>query len=375
MFNLHEEDMEDTSESPITNPYYAAYITSFVRAVVGEIINQTPRHKTVFSVTTDGFITNATESEIAEACNGPIVTQFKEASRQLTGNADVLSEKHAVRQLLGLKTRGQATLKKITENDTSDHSIVLAKAGIKPPMYVERLHEQNDYIIERFLNRKPDEKFPLTTMTTVREMVIYDADLVSKKTFRATNMDYDFKREPQSPEMIEFEFDSKTWDHLAFSTRPWKSPEHFRFARQLWDNYRINHKKTLKTVADYDDFAKVVEIKGQLRGNRGKYLSQSGNAALKRLQRDICRAFKYGRAGFAEYRHLTANEVADLLNDSGLEEHDVVTTRATVENGSRGPFELHSTPRTPEVLEIVENLSVLFPAVDWNLILTQTEGH
>ncbi len=56
------------SESDITNPFFAAYITSLVRAALGEILNNIPPERLVFSVTTDGFITNATSSEVG-ACS------------------------------------------------------------------------------------------------------------------------------------------------------------------------------------------------------------------------------------------------------------------------------------------------------------------
>ncbi len=372
VYNLHEEDMEDVSESKITNPYFAAYITSFVRALVGEIVNSIPQDKMIFSVTTDGFITNSTEQEITNASQGPIASIFRNARRQLTGLDAILSEKHSVRQVLGWKTRGQATLKRRPSDGNFDYAPVLAKGGIRPPFYEETVEQQNDYIIERFLNRKAGEKFPLTTFTTVREMIVSDADLVSKTTLRATNMEYDFKRQPTVLEMTKTVFGGKEYEHLAFSTKPWRSADQFRKVREMWDNYYIRtERKPLKTVEDYETFAKIAEERSQLTGRRGKYLSKKNNRSLLRLQRDICRAFKNKRAGFAEYAHLSATDLASYLNESGLSLHGVKTTRATVENGSKELFEPNSTPRTPEVLEIVETLEALFPAVDWELLLAE----
>ena len=106
VFNLKEKKSEKISESEISNPFYAAYITSFVRAVVGEIINNIPEDKMVFSVTTDGFITNATSGEMEIAKQGKLAGLFRDARFDLTGKHEVLSEKHAVRQVLGWRTRG-----------------------------------------------------------------------------------------------------------------------------------------------------------------------------------------------------------------------------------------------------------------------------
>ena len=48
-------------ESEITQPYFAAFITSYTRAVLGEILNGFSPDVQVFSVTTDGFLSNASD--------------------------------------------------------------------------------------------------------------------------------------------------------------------------------------------------------------------------------------------------------------------------------------------------------------------------
>jgi hypothetical protein len=50
--------------SKLTNPYFAAHTTGFIRAVVSELIARIPVHRTVISVTTDGFLTDAVEGEL-----------------------------------------------------------------------------------------------------------------------------------------------------------------------------------------------------------------------------------------------------------------------------------------------------------------------
>jgi hypothetical protein len=50
--------------SKLTNPYFAAHTTGFIRAVVSELIARIPVHRTVISVTTDGFLTDALEDEL-----------------------------------------------------------------------------------------------------------------------------------------------------------------------------------------------------------------------------------------------------------------------------------------------------------------------
>ena len=66
---LHEKRVYDARlgetkklpPSEVTQPFLAAYITSLVRAVLGEILHRIPADRTVLSATTDGFLTNAKE--------------------------------------------------------------------------------------------------------------------------------------------------------------------------------------------------------------------------------------------------------------------------------------------------------------------------
>ena len=106
MFGLRTKRSKTLPESAITNPAYAAFITGYVRAVCGEIMNATPRHRMVFSVTTDGFITNASAVEMDEAISGQLAQRYQATTQMLSGD-NVLKAKHSVRQLLGIKTRGQ----------------------------------------------------------------------------------------------------------------------------------------------------------------------------------------------------------------------------------------------------------------------------
>ncbi len=60
--------------SAITNPYMASHTTGFIRAVVSEILASVPSNRSVISVTTDGFLTDATEAELD--LTGPVCSRF-----------------------------------------------------------------------------------------------------------------------------------------------------------------------------------------------------------------------------------------------------------------------------------------------------------
>jgi len=61
--------------SDVTNPYIAAYITGFIRAAAAELIAGVPEHRDVYSVTTDGFLTNARMDEID--CTGVMAQRYQ----------------------------------------------------------------------------------------------------------------------------------------------------------------------------------------------------------------------------------------------------------------------------------------------------------
>src|SRR5690348_2847012 len=79
---LHEKRVYDTKSgesktlppSQVTQPFLAAYITSLVRAVLGEVLHRIPSSRLVVSATTDGFLTNAREDELDRS--GPLCTFF-----------------------------------------------------------------------------------------------------------------------------------------------------------------------------------------------------------------------------------------------------------------------------------------------------------
>ena len=62
--------------SAITNPYMASHTTGFIRAVISEILASIPSNRSVISVTTDGFLTDATEAELD--LTGPVCSRFNQ---------------------------------------------------------------------------------------------------------------------------------------------------------------------------------------------------------------------------------------------------------------------------------------------------------
>ncbi|MFM5315435.1 hypothetical protein [Aeromonas veronii] len=73
--------------SAVTNPYMAAHTTGLIRAVCGELLHRIPPHRTVVSVTTDGFLTDAPLEELDQT--GPLCRRYQTLCQRLHGSEDV----------------------------------------------------------------------------------------------------------------------------------------------------------------------------------------------------------------------------------------------------------------------------------------------
>lgn len=228
--------------SALSNPYYAAHVTGFVRAVVSELIAKIPAHRTVYSVTTDGFLTDATMEELD--CSGPLASRFKALAMRLdhssksasdvavdTGNSLILERKHRVKQVVMIRTRGQLTGIPFP----GENEVLLAKASVKPPMK-DKL-AQNDYVLDLFVNRTPGQTVLQEHLISTRDQWNHEVDLVSIKREVRVSLEFDFKRKSVNPRMEEL----GDIEHLAFDTVPWDHADEGLHVRAFFDNWRKTH--------------------------------------------------------------------------------------------------------------------------------------
>ncbi|MGY4232960.1 hypothetical protein ACVIIW_001907 [Bradyrhizobium sp. USDA 4449] len=357
VYDSRSMDMAPLPPSKITNPYFAAYITSFVRAVIGEILNALPDRVCVFSCTTDGFLTNATNTDIDAALQRPAASAFSAARESLTGDPRVVEIKHQIRCPLGWRTRGQATLVEGTVDQPMN--IVLAKGGLRLNDKFHTDELRNAEIVRMFFDRKPDDVLTFESLTGIREIVEFDVDLVPKEVTRRVNMEYDWKRKPD----ILFEHDE--YKHCAFSTVPWETVEQFVTVRELFEKYLDSDPHCIKSVGDFDSFSVYVDSCMQLSEDERRYLrKRSGD--LKRLRQILCAGW-HGRAlGLRDNPNVqSAQHFADILTTCGIP-----CSRANVENGSKQHFAPNSAPPTDSVLAAIGKLQQLFPDLVSDTICT-----
>lgn len=284
--------------SSVTQPFFAAHVTGFIRAVVGELMNALPSDSTVVSVTTDGFLTNCPLDKIN--MSGPLSSRFQSLCDIVDPGSSMLTCKHEVSQLIAMKTRGQLTYRAI-----QGKPVVHARAGVKPPADIPR-SDYNDYMVDLYLNRLPGQTLSRSTLISTREMWLSESDLVSREQDIRLNLEFDFKRQPVQPAMNE--------GHLLMFSRPWDNMEEALQQRSLFDDWRQTH--TLKTLADWDDWCDFLYCRTVFSDMKLKVGSKRSDDILVRL---FLRALTQCQWGLMlkDKKSYSCKEVAEWLTSEG----------------------------------------------------------
>ena len=349
VYDLRDDDMVQLPPSRITQPFFASFITSYVRAVLGEILNAFPSDVHVFSVTTDGFLATPTDDQIEAAMSGELAQSFIMARRKLVGDDNALEVKHSIRQPIGWRTRGSATLQ---TGDDETTCIVLQKGGIKTDELLSA-EATNRHIVRMLLNRHPDQVFTYTTGIGVKDMLRTGSDFVRCQNQKRLRMEFDWKRKPVKPRNVTFQFDGKEHSHLGFETAPLETREEFIEMRNCWETYNKSRQFCLKTLADYNQFDLYLKTKeGPV--DTARYASKI-DGDLKRLKRDLCRAFIARDAGFdlvLADKKIRYKDFCSALNENGIpcKVSDLDYAKKSE------PFKAGTTIATERVLAAMEKL-------------------
>ena len=364
VYDLQSDDMTSLPESAITQPYFASFITSYTRAVLGEILNGFSPKVDVFSVTTDGFLSNANDVEIANATAGPLFRSFSDARKQLDENGEPLEVKHTVRQPIGWRTRGSATLKA----GEGKNGIVLQKGGIKTNPY-NNASDENIETVELFLNRKPDDKIRYKSGVGIKDMLRRDTDFVFRSVTKRLSMEFDWKRSPVNPREVDIEFNGKPYKHLTFDTTPISTAAEFNNVRDGWEKYDKRSHHNLKTLGDFTDFESFLATSQLPDQQPAKYLHLR-DGDIKRLRRDLTRAFKKQQAGFdiiLGKRHIKHSEFKEALEACGIP-----CSINDIDNAKRQEFKPHQTIETERVRVALETLKRdFYPELEIELLLPE----
>ncbi|HGU5672325.1 TPA: hypothetical protein ACM94I_003506 [Escherichia coli] len=319
--------------SSVTQPFFAAHVTGFIRAVAGELMNALPSDSSVVSVTTDGFLTNCPLNKIN--MSGPLSSRFQSLCDIVDPGSSMLTCKHEVSQLIAMKTRGQLTYRAI-----QGKPVVHARAGVKPPADIPR-SDYNDYMVDLYLNRLPGQTLSRSTLISTREMWLSESDLVSREQDIRLNLEFDFKRQPVQPAMNE--------GHLLMFSRPWDNMEEALQQRSLFDDWRQTH--TLKTLADWEDWCDFLYCRTVFSDMKLKVGSKRSDDILVRL---FLRALTQCQWGLMlkDKKSYSCKEVAEWLTSEGYS-----VTVTDVKNAVRAKIPQMKfssvTPRMKSLMDII----------------------
>ena len=235
--NVATNEMEVASSSSLTSPAHAAYITALVRcALCGTMEQLSERGFNNFSVTTDGFISDAPIEEINKCNIYGLRDVLSRSNNFLTGNPDVWAVKHEQERLFNITTRVNQGF---GPDDKYISGVVSAATGYKGDDFVK------DYL------ERPEEGMHITQkrLPNLNEMIWKGADYVAETQERIIKFNYDFKRDvdQQTLEDKPVSFEGKDYSIVNFETNPYDSFDSYIETKKVVDRSGI----ALREVSDY----------------------------------------------------------------------------------------------------------------------------
>jgi len=311
VFDTRSAGSVQMPRSAITNEVMAAHVTGLIRATLAEIGASLRPDRRLYSITTDGFITDASLDELP--LDGPMARRFAALSMRATGVPSVLEEKHRARQVIIMRTRGQIT----TEVDPTApvaKRTILAKVGVSPPPGVLR-GAHNEYMVDLYLRRTPGQ------LTTTRPFVSTRAQWTAGVEFgrlertQRLNLEPDLKNQLVHPRMVSV----RGVQHVACDTVPWDRAEDGLAARALFDGW--TRKNCLRTLDDWASWQAAFQFGLARRSKRqrgkpgaGIHMTEEGPVGL--LRRMFLRAWTRKLLGITP--HLSASKLAAWLTVHGM---------------------------------------------------------
>ena len=338
--------------SQLTEPFFAAWITSFMRAVLGEILAGVPGEGRVVSATTDGLLTDVPIERLR--LDGPLCSYYAEIRERLFGAREVLDPqpKHAARQIVSVAVRTTFTAVQLP-----GYQLVCAKGSVRPPTRSDPAAE-NRYMLKLYLGQEFGKKIPHEQLMSAREQLTREADLRNIKRERIHHLRFDFKRRAVRPRMVQL---GRRTERVAWDTEPWPSLAQAEFARSRVDGWARARKRVVKTLDDFRHLESFVEASWAVAqacaavGVRALQVRHDNAQGL--LKRAFLQAGRHGKWGVKFGRgEITA--AANALTAAGYE-----TTKEDITYAGRrsAPLVEHHVPWLPETRALLRVILELYP--------------
>ena len=251
-YNAKIMGREDAEPSTVTSPYHATYTTALVRCMLIACINELhDQGYHVYSVTTDGFITDA-PTEVVRGLEAHGFTQIFQNGRYILNQSredcdanQVWEPKHFNDTFLNITTRGNVAV-----NDKG----VLAHNSYTTGEVKDSRADRDAYIIA-VLSREGRLKCSTKVWTEFSEIVERKHDFHVTETIRQLSMNFDYKRCPIVETAVDtpVHYDSADGKFSVdtviaeYDTRPFDDAEEFL-------NYRntMQSENCVKVTADLE---------------------------------------------------------------------------------------------------------------------------
>jgi hypothetical protein len=325
-FDTTTGERKELPPSAITNPVHAALTTATIRAVLSEILSRLPPERAVLSVTTDGFLTDATLEEAFAATNGPACTYFKAALHMVAPGKHLLEVKHQAAEVAVARTRGAVTTKAPADYDGPP---ILARAGHKLEEAPADAWGEAAEFARIFRERRPDSKLLGRDFISVEDQWMADADLVALPHHRRVNLDYDFGCCPINVK--------EAHALLRFSTAPWPTMRAYKAARDAHGRLRSSGGH-LKDMADWR------RIEAEVAAAAGTDLT-AAEAECLRWMRSMAGVLLCG-----EGKTMTVAEGAAAITELGLPTSPRQLADAGKNARKRGGSTAETLPKPPEAM-------------------------
>ena len=222
-WNAYVQAMGEVGGSAITSPYHACMTTGLVRAQLLAAMNQVHEsgHR-VFSVTTDGFITDAPLDVVQDFDLYGLLPILEDARLALTGDASIWEAKHSQDTLLNFTTRGNVSLE-----DTG----VCAHAGLRVPECItEDSYEDRLNLFSEVVSRTGKISYSFSRFPSFQELSRKEdrLDFAPREITRAVSVDFDLKRRPDMSTLSASQVtlpDGSSHEVAGFATLPWETVE------------------------------------------------------------------------------------------------------------------------------------------------------
>lgn len=337
--------------SRITNPYFAAHVTGFARALMSEMLNGISEEKQVVSVTTDGFLTNADLDKGEIILDGPICNKFRKLYKTIDpSGGEILELKHRAKQLIAMKTRGQ-----ITAEEEYGFEPIFARAGVQIPKHIENQHQ---YMLDLYLDRYPGKKIPYTALTSSRQQFLFNRDMINETKKVRLNLEPDFKRQLVNPRMIVT--DEKS--HIAFDSVPHRSREEGEFCRKRLDSWR--EENCLKSMEDWESLEDYITV-AQLT-QYSSITPKPKESVDQFFLRMFLRIYMQGKNNLK--RNKTYKEIVKLFADKGYK-----ITNNTLSYSRDAEVAYGIIPVTARTMRLLKVLLELFPEFDYEPMFVQKD--